>query len=793
MDSTYVTNHVCLPDTLNAHVSNIPSSIKIDGIVEVTDTSYNSHLSDLLSLGNTIVEYGIGFSDIVSTIVFPLIIAIFAFAFPFLFDAINKINSRYKSEVLSELYSSSYSYIRFRIAIILSIGWLLLYGFLSLFQFDVWHHWIGLICTPISMIVVSFLVYSVIRFVKESVSFNKPSEIIGKIEVRYKLEKNKAKKEDEKFEKRLNKKKEKAESKRVKNQWDYIGRINNNASSNNADTNYVNRLSNLCRYAFVENDYNLFYSIIKKIEELINDEMSLSSENGENTLPEAQFKYKSANFLAKAYEDYFLSARDRGVQIQLIETWLKGFSPNKYPNRSDVYMLIKALLKVASRGELRFIESYFDLCKHSFNYVLNLPLLLYVEKGKIDKRPIVIKKSQEIWDYICDYHFILAAFAYHQGLNTLPRQILVDEYGIGVLPHNKQMLLIRYARCKAIFKEDGSFDYSKSDDLFGQKVNPEFVDIFAATLFALLDDSKGLSYYPTVTEDVKNVLKNNKEHFIKIGNKQKEDYIVKKLYHKICGFNYGSHYVDVFKSLMKVPSSKDYEDVLTEHISEDINTYFWNQISQIDFYTNKHMWGHNNADKTEVLSLNPCMFSYDKSFLKNLSVDKYFFAFRPAMGVIVSRFVYLYLNAIKQMNTKDVYLSPDRFEAFVKAATEGQYDKYTLLDFESNTDLILHIAHRGFNDCYFDDIPFIHVNHYGYIQDTDLYKKYKGSIVLINNDDLPYIDCDVSKIDDIVRLLNSNDTNNGSVRVDVTINPARIIKFSKKVSVIRIYVGRVVI
>lgn len=507
MDSTYVTNQVCLPDTMNAHVSNIPSSIKIDGIVAVTDTSYNSHLSDLLSLGNNIAEYGMGISDVVATIVFPLIIAIFAFAFPFLFDAINKINSRYKSEVLSELYSSSYSYIRFRIAIILSIGWLLLYGFLSLFQFDVWHHWVGLICTPISMIVVSFLVYSVIRFVKESVSFNKPSEIIGKIEVRYKLEKNKAKKEDEKLEKRLNKKKEKAESKRVKNQWDYIGRINNNASSNNADTNYVNRLSNLCRYAFVENDYNLFYSIIKKIEELINDEMSLSSENGENTLPEAQFKYKSANFLAKAYEDYFLSARDRGVQIQLIKTWLKGFSPNKYPNRSDVYMLVKTLLKVASRGELRFIESYFDLCKHSFNYVLNLPLLLYVEKGKIDKRPIVIKKSQEIWDYICDYHFILAAFAYHQGLNTLPRQILVDEYGIGVLPHNKQMLLIRYARCKAKFKEDGSFDYSKSDDLFGQKVNPEFVDIFAATLFALLDDSKGLSYYPIVTEDVKNVLK----------------------------------------------------------------------------------------------------------------------------------------------------------------------------------------------------------------------------------------------------------------------------------------------
>lgn len=793
MDSTYVTNQVCLPDTLNAHVSNIPSSIKIDGIVTVTDTSYNSHLSDLLSLGNTIAEYGIGFSDIVSTIVFPLIIAIFAFAFPFLFDAINKINSKYNSEVLSELYSSTHAYKCFKISIILSIVWLLLYGFFSIFLFDVLHHWVGLIFTPISMIVVSLLVYSVISFVKESISFNKPSEIIGKIEVRYIQEKNRAKKEDKKFEKELNKKKDKAESKRVKDQWNFVGRVNNNAYSNNADTNYVNRLSNLCRYSFVENDYNLFYSIIKKIEKLINDEMSLSRENNENTLPEAQYKYKSATFLTQAYEDYFLSARDQRVQIQLITTWLKGFSPNKYPNRSDVYMLVKTLLKVASRGELRFIESYFDLCKHSFNYVLNLPLLLYVEKGKIDKQPRVFQKSQDLWNYICDYHFILAAYAYHQGLNTLPKQILVDEYGIGVLPHNKQMLLIRYARCKTKFKDDGSFDYSKSEDLFGQKVYPDFLDIFAATLFALLDGSKGLSYYPIVTEDVKNVLKKNKEHFIKIGNKLKDDYIVKKLYHKICEFNYGSNYVDVYNSLTKKPSSDDYEEVLPVHISEYINIFWGNQISQIDSYTNKHMWGRNNAEKTEVLTLNPCIFSYDKSFLKNLSADKYFFAFRPAMSVIVSRFVYLYLSAIKQMNVNDEYLSPDRFEAFVKDATEGEYDKYTLLDFESNTDLMLHIEHRGFNDCYFDEIPFVHVNHFGYFQDTDLYKEYKSSILLIKNEDLPYIEFDVSKIDDIVSFSNSNDSNNGSVSVDITINPARIIKFSKKVNVIRMYVGKVVL
>jgi hypothetical protein len=265
------------------------------------------------------------------------------------------------------------------------------------------------------------------------------------------------------------------------------------------------------------------------------------------------------------------------------------------------------------------------------------------------------------------------------------------------------------------------------------------------------------------------------------------------MYHKICEFNYGSHYVDVLNSLTKKPSTEDYEEVLPINIREYINSYFWNQISQIGSYTNEHMWGRDNAEKTENISLNPCLFSYDKSFFKNLSLDKYFFAFRSIVGVIVSRFVYLYLSAIKQMTVNDEYLSPDRFETFVKNATDGQYDKYTLLDFESNTDLILHIEHRGFNDCYFDNIPFVLVNHYGYFQDTDLYKEYKGSIVLIKNDDLPCINTDVSKIDSIVGFSNSNDTDKGSVMVDVTIDPARTIKYSKEGNVTRIHIGKFVL
>ena len=51
-----------------------------------------------------ILDYGVGYSDVVGQIAFPLLIALFAFAFPFLFSVINHINSKYDSKSISELF-----------------------------------------------------------------------------------------------------------------------------------------------------------------------------------------------------------------------------------------------------------------------------------------------------------------------------------------------------------------------------------------------------------------------------------------------------------------------------------------------------------------------------------------------------------------------------------------------------------------------------------------------------------------------------------------------------------------
>lgn len=96
-DSVFILNQTKIPDTMQVIVNNIPDSLAINGVVKVSNmtkpNNYESQLDSLVAIGRDISEFGIGYSDTISNIAFPLIIAVFAFALPFLFSAINHVNN----------------------------------------------------------------------------------------------------------------------------------------------------------------------------------------------------------------------------------------------------------------------------------------------------------------------------------------------------------------------------------------------------------------------------------------------------------------------------------------------------------------------------------------------------------------------------------------------------------------------------------------------------------------------------------------------------------------------------
>ena len=88
---------------------------------------------------SVITENGIGFSDAVSHIAFPLIIALFAFAFTYLFSVITRINEKYGSEHISRMFKSSMPYQCYMCGAAISVGYIILIGVMSLSFTGSWH------------------------------------------------------------------------------------------------------------------------------------------------------------------------------------------------------------------------------------------------------------------------------------------------------------------------------------------------------------------------------------------------------------------------------------------------------------------------------------------------------------------------------------------------------------------------------------------------------------------------------------------------------------------------------
>ena len=92
-----------------AIVNNDSLNNVLDGIKDVL-AEQNHSLVSLTTKMEEISELGIGYSDALTHIAIPLIIALFAFAFTYLFSVITRINEKYNSESISRMFKTSLSY-----------------------------------------------------------------------------------------------------------------------------------------------------------------------------------------------------------------------------------------------------------------------------------------------------------------------------------------------------------------------------------------------------------------------------------------------------------------------------------------------------------------------------------------------------------------------------------------------------------------------------------------------------------------------------------------------------------
>lgn len=783
-DTVYVLNQPKIPNNIQVIVDNVPDSISINGTVAVSNitapSNYTSQLDSLVTVGSKAAEYGIGYSDAISTIAFPLIIAVFAFALPFLFSAINHVNNKYDSIAIANMFKSSRRYKTFWWSITVNVGFMLLYGALSLLPYDSFHHWIGIGFSYLFIFLAAWMVTAVLLFMQYCMIYNKPYSVIEEIKKRYPKEKAEAEKKGAKQSKKFKKAGE-TKSKSGKKVWEMIGSMYLRGYSSSADLELINRLSEMCRYAIKENDYNLYSSVWSKIYEIQKREVVFDDSDSKTVSDDCQ-KNLTSSFLLKTCDSVGESINNIEIQGSLIRTWLQCFADDKYPNHVDFYLLMRSLFKIAGKGNVGFIEKYFADSKFTFRHVQLLPQVLYVKGGDTSKIATEEKKSQEEWEKICDYHFVLAAFTYYMGLKTLPKQILAEEFGLELLPLNRQELLLTYARCKSKMRPDGSYEHSNAEELYGRRVDPDYIDTFAVLLFALLGDDEHSCYYLNVTKELEDKLKGYKSLFYGIGEKFKQDPYIKSNFNKICQLNFNKAFEDSKRILFSKPPREAFEEKLPELLEHNIKVHLHNQMMQLKNFTGYEMWGNHAEDKTEVLEFGVCPIRMIKHEVLHWPAGDVWYYLRGISEIVRNRAYYLYMQILTSWDCEEIKVQPDCVSDKVNEIVNGHPEDFVLVDYDSHAGSYLSADYKDFRHPKYEGIDHVMCSSIGYLRDTFLYKQLEGKLFLIRKEDLPNL-TRTSDGDVDVRLDDLSNYENNCMDLRVFIDSKYVVKYKREVKI----------
>lgn len=784
IDSVFVLNPNKMPDTMQVIVDNIPDTIIVNGTVKVSNIAephnYESQLDSLVAIGRDVAEFGIGYSDTISNIAFPLIIAVFAFALPFLFSAINYVNNKYDSAAISNMFKTSKRYNTLWWSIAINVGVMLMYGGLSLLPFGTFHYWVGFVFSYLFVGLVAWMVISVFWFMQHCIIYNKPYSVVEEIKRRYPIEKAEAERKVSKQSKKF-KKTGGTKSQSGKIVWEMIGSMYMRSYSNSAELELINRLSEMCIYAIRKNDYKLYLSVWSKIYDIQKTEM-VFDDTTKSVISDDCEKSLTNSFLLKTCENIGESAINVDIQDSLIRTWLQCFAHDKYPNYRDFHQLIRTLFKVAGKGNTGFIEKYFADSKYAFRYVQTLPQVLYVKGGDITTIANEEKKSRETWEKIRDYHFVLAAFSFYMGLKTLPKQMMVDELGMILLPRNRQELLLTYVRCKTKMSSDGGYDHLDAEKLYGRRVDPNYIDTFAVLLFALLADSEANYYFLYVSNEFNGKINGYKTLFYNIGEKFKKDSYIKSSHNKICQLNFNKAFEDSRRILISKPSKAAFEEKLPRLLEHNIKVHIHNQIMQLKNYTRYEMWGDYSEDKTDVLEFGRCPIRLIKHQVAQWPAGDVWYYLEGVSEIVRNRAYYLYMQILTSWSCDVIKVQPDCIADKLNERVNGHPENYVLIDYDSHASVFLSAEHTDFRHLKQEGVDCVLGSSIGYLKDTFLYKQLEGRLFLIRKKDLPAL-IRTSDGDVDVTFEDQSNYENNCMDLRMYIDSKYVIRYSKNVNI----------
>lgn len=773
----------------------------------------SSRVDSLLFQLNSISENGVGYSDAASHVVIPLIIALFAFAFPFLFTVITHVNNKYESDHISWMFSKEYSYKWFIRGAVISAVYLFVVALLSLcFTGGVYHvfknvlSWLGVFVAGGYSAIILWFVLTCIRY-------NTPQKMVEIIERQY----LNGGKEVEAYLKKLAKqeKRNEREKSEAKRHFKAMGlQVGRNFAYYNTEEARIKRLTDLGKYALRKQDYNLFLSVVMKVDELVKDSKKRDGGNDQ---------HMTAAFYENIVEAYLFCPQNNKVEETLMMYWFAAFNRTVEPNPYLIYRMLGKIVIAMQQGRKSLFEAYMLKARIGYGFVNHLQIVSFVRGRDVAEQQQIDKSRLVFWAELCEMHFMALAHLFSTGNIEAVKIVLTSQaMGYGkLLPASGTDVLKMYARCKEKQQEDGRFGgfwYLK--EVIGENPDPDLLEKLTALLLLVASDNSYKSMN-LISQDRMQLIRNAEDKLVRYGDSWTKTYNVYERFPEIGdkdvrelfdeyvkqleeGVNVEKKHknIDIFMSwfyaFIKVLMGeryvkKDeniYEKKVPENIKDEVRIMFGNILYGNKGYIEDSLIGKVTDNKTEKKQMGSLSFMVYKHALMDSDGLYSGHVFNDMLNIFRSRYQYMIYQFLGEATISEETIPMDEFDAsFMKYVGENGKD-YLIIDTDASISTFYKMDELedgrkfSFNRTY-KGADYHHYDSLSnwYLKDVPELCAYDGTVVIIRKNDMPILagidDTDGPEVD----FNDKSDEKEGIAAVSLTVNTNYEVCYSANVKV----------
>ncbi len=778
----------------------------------------SSRVDSLLFQLNSISENGIGYSDAASHIAIPLIIALFAFAFPFLFTVITHINNKYESDHISWMFSKECSYKWFIRGAVVSAAYLFVVALLSLCFSGEAYHVFKYVLSWLGVIVAGGYSAVIIWFVLTCIRYNTPQKMVEIIEKHY----LNGGKEVEAYLKKLTRqeKRNEREKSEAKRHFNAMGlQVGRKFAYYNTEEARIKRLTDFGKYTLRKQDYNLFLSVVLKVDELMKD--SKKREDGND-------QHMTAAFYENIVEAYLFCPQNDKVEDTLMMYWFAAFNHTAEPNPYHIYRMLGKMVTAMQQGRKSLFETYMLKARIGYGFVNHLQIVSFVRGGDVAEQQQIDKSRLDFWAELCEMHYMALAHLFSTG-NMEAVRIMLRSQAMGygkLLPASGTDVLKMYARCKEKQQEDGRFGgfwYLK--EVIGENPDPEMLEKLTALLLLVVSESSYKSMN-LISQDRMQLIRNAEEKLVRycdswakaynvyerfpeIGNKDIRelfDVYVKQL-EEGAKVEKEQKNIDIFmswfyafiKMLMGERYEKKEENIydkkVPENIKEEVKIMFRNILYGNKGYIEDSLTGTVTDDKMvkkpfgglSVMVYKQALMDSDGLYTGHVLNDM--------LNIFRSRYLYMVYQILGEATISEETIPMDEFDtSFVNYVGENGKDYliidtdasistfYKMDELEDGRKFSFNRTYKGADYQHYDSLSS------WYLRDVPELSAYNGTVAIIRKSDMPILagieDADSPTVD----FDDKSDAKKGIAAVSLTVNTNYEVCYNKnaKVKLLRI-------